>query len=144
MMEQGKLLESLLNSFTAEERNSCEENDFPYLFAKAYDYIRLGPAEYRKKDAYSQPSEDLDDDELKAIESGCRQILEGRGLSAEKPFTGLDVDGFYGLFELFHYNLSTQSVNLTAQGLIDRMEMRHVVNKNIVTYYNLVVYEDFG
>ena len=143
-MEQLKLLSSVLDSLTEEERNACEDNDFPYLFGKAYAYLKMGPEVYRKQDAFRQPSEELDEEELKAIESGCRQILEGKGISEEKPFTGLDVGGFYRLFELFHYNLSMQSAKITKQGMLDRMEMCHVVKENVVVYYNLVRFRNFS
>ena len=37
------------------------------------------------------------------IQSGCKQIVEGKGFSATNPLVDLDVFGFSDLMHLFHF-----------------------------------------
>ena len=138
MGKQEDMLYRLLETFTEEEQRLVDENNFAYIFTKAYRYVQTGPAIYRRQDAFGQPSADLDGEELALVESGCRQVLEGRGLTPERPFTGLDVHGFYCLFRLFHYRLSQQAATFRDDGILDTMQLEHLMSGETVTYYNLV------
>jgi hypothetical protein len=134
-------MDEVLDGMSEEMRELAMENRFPYLFAKSYLYLQMGPDAYRTLDAFDEPSDDLDAEDLALIESGCRQVMEGKGLTPEDPFRGLGISGFYALFRLFHFALVRQSVTPNKQGMLDRMEMRHVVDGGEVVYYNLVQYD---
>jgi hypothetical protein len=101
----------------------------------------MGPEAYRSRDAFGEPSVELDAEDLALIESGCRQMMEGRGLTPEDPLRGLGIHGFYALFRLFHFSLVRQSVIPGEEGMLDRMRMRHMVDGGEVVYYNLVQYD---
>jgi hypothetical protein len=139
-----EMLNSLMDNMSDEEETIAMDNRFPYLFTKAYIYLKSGPDNYRKDDYFKLPSKDLEIDELAAIESGCNQILQGKGLVREKPFTGLDVRGFNLLFELFHFKSSARKSKSTKIDgktcFIDQITFKHVVDGSEITYYNLVSY----
>ena len=100
-----KDLISLMDQMSAEKQAIATENRFGYIYAKAALYLKIGPEKYRNKDFFSLPPIDLNEHELNAIECGCKQIMEGKGLSADDPLTGLGINGFYILFELFHFKI---------------------------------------
>lgn len=131
-----------LPNFSKELDEIAEQNQFYYIYAKAEMYLKMGPDAYRKGDFFQMPDIDLPQDLLDLIEIGCKQILEGKGLTKDNPFTGLGISGFYRLFELFHFDrLSRNSYYLEKEengGIIDEITFQHVMNKNEGTYYNLV------
>ena len=137
----------------AERLQAAYENDGPrppmgievpegfwYIHFKAFAFLKTGPEEYRSFDALQQPSENLPAARLQAIKRGCEQILQFRGLSADRPLEGLGVDGFYALLRVFHFVLSLQAArsNGAADTILDRMTMRHCVDGRELTLYNLV------
>ena len=100
---QKALLDKTINQFSEKEKNLVDSNRFVYIFSKAWLYTKLGPEKYRKDDAFNQPPIDLDYEDLEVLANGCKQVLEGVGLTIDKPFTELDVMGFSALFRLFHF-----------------------------------------
>jgi hypothetical protein len=144
MNEEIELLDKIMDAMTSEEQELALDNRFAYIFTKAHRYLKVGPEIYRKDDFFEQPSIKLSKEELALIESGCKQILQGKGLTAENPLTELHIGGFYRLFELFHFKTESQqmaSMNTKAQkGILDKMYLKHLVDGSEVAYYNLVEY----
>jgi hypothetical protein len=140
-MEWNDLMDEVMDGMSSELEEMAMVNRFPYFFSKAFTFLHKGPDAYRSEDAFGEPSADLDAEDLTLLESGCRQMMEGRGLTPEDPLRGLGIHGFYTLFRLFHFSLVRQSVIPGEEGMLDRMRMRHVVDGGEVVYYNLVQYD---
>jgi hypothetical protein len=105
-------------------------------------YLKMGPEKYRRQDFFSMPDIEWQEGDLEVIAVGCRQILEGKGFTPEKPFTGLDITGFRQLFSLFHFEKTARETSKPAKGkFLDKIEMQHLVDGGKVTYYNLVEYD---
>ncbi len=144
-MSMNKQLQEVMDEMTPEYLALAEENQFVYLFSKAYLFLKMGPEAYRNQDFFDQPSEDTDPSVLEAISNGCRQILSGRGFSAEEPLTGLGISGFYALMDLFHFKLGRQSIAGRMEGrrgMLDRMEMCHVMDERPCVLFNFVAYDE--
>jgi hypothetical protein len=145
MKKQLESLDEVISKFTEEEISSVESNRFGYIFSKAWLYNKIGPEKYRKDDAFKQPPSDFDDEDLEIIANGCRQVLEGIGMTKEKPFTGLDVMGFSALFHLFHFkNVARQCkhgfIFNDKRGALDCITFEHVIDGSHVVYYNFCEY----
>lgn len=140
-MDLNDHMDKVMDGMSEEIEEIALENRFPYLFSKAFNFLQMGAEAYRNLDAFGEPSADLDAEDLALLESGCRQLMEGKGLTPEDPLRGLGIDGFYALFQLFHFSLVRQSVIPGEEGMLDRMRMRHVVDGGEVVYYNLVQYD---
>ncbi|NDC76649.1 MAG: hypothetical protein EBZ67_02040 [Chitinophagia bacterium] len=143
-MELNDLMDEVMDGMSDDMEEMAMVNRFPYFFSKAYLFLQMGADAYRSRDAFGEPSTDLDAEDLALIESGCRQMMEGRGLTPEDPLRGLGIHGFYALFRLFHFSLVRQSVMPGEEGMLDRMRMRHMVDGGEVVYYNLVTYDPDG
>jgi hypothetical protein len=142
MFKQLERMNKLMNALSEEERKLFTENRFPYILTKADLYLKIGPEKYRRQDFFGMPDMEWDNDELKVIADGCRQILEGKGFTPEKPFVGLDIRGFTQLFSLFHFEKIGRETSNPGEGkFLDKIKMRHVVDGGEVTYYNLVEYD---
>jgi hypothetical protein len=142
---QIQLLDKLINQFSEEEKNIIDTNRFVYVYTKAWLYIKHGPDKYREDDAFDQPPIDYTKDELKILENGCRQLLEGVGMTCIKPFTGLNVMGFNDLFRLFHFeNVQRKCkhgfVFNDKRGALDCITFQHIVDGSQVVYYNFCEY----
>lgn len=138
----------LINQFSDAEKIIAEKNRYFYIAEKAFLFLKLGPEKYRKNDAFKQPPLDFDDQDLEILANGCRQVLEGIGLTKEKPFTGLDVQGFYGLFALFHFkNIQRQCkhgfILNGSKGALDCITFQHLVDGTKVVYLNFCEYPAF-
>ena len=145
MKKQLESLDEVISKFTEEEKNCVDSNRFAYIFSKAWMYSKVGPEKYRKDDAFKQPPSDFDDEDLEIIANGCRQVLEGIGMTKEKPFTGLDVMGFSALFRLFHFkNVARQCehgfIFNDKRGALDCITFEHVMDGSHVVYYNFCEY----
>jgi hypothetical protein len=114
---------------------------FWYIHFKAFAFLRVGPEEYRSHDALQQPPANLPAARLHAIKRGCEQILQFRGLSADRPLEDLGVDGFYALLRLFHFTLGQQAAlgSGADDTILDQMTMRHLVDGRELTLYNKVI-----
>lgn len=113
---------------------------FWYVHFKAFAFLTVGPDQYRRQDAFRQPPENLSAARLHEVNRGCEQFLQFRGLSPARPLVGIGVDGFYALSRLFHFALVQQAAleTNTADTILDKMNLRHVVDKQELTLYNLV------
>lgn len=145
---QTALLDKTINQFSEKEKNLVDSNRFVYIFSKAWLYTKLGPEKYRKDDAFNQPPVDFDHEDLEVLANGCRQLLEGVGLTIEKPFTEIDVMGFSALFRLFHFkNIQRKCkhgfIFNGKTGALDCITFQHVIDGSKVVYYNFCEYPSF-
>src|SRR5687768_518737 len=102
-----------------------------YVHFKAFLFLQYGPERYRQRDGLKQPPADSSEHTLDAIRRGCEQIFQWRGFLPDSPLEDIGVDGFYVLLRLFHFELVAQSATRAGAEMffLDRMEMRHVVDK---------------
>ena len=147
-INQKEALKKAMNQFSEAEKSIAEANRYGYVFSKAWLYLKLGPEKYRKNDAFKQPPLDFDDQDLEILSNGCRQVLEGIGLTKEKPFTELDVMGFSALFELFHFQQIKRQCQHACilngkKGALDSITFQHVIDGTKVVYYNFCEYPAF-
>ncbi len=114
---------------------------YVYMRTKAVQYLRVGPAIYRRQDYFHMPPGTWDQPILDLVAGGFRQIVEWRGLSEEDPFTGLGIDGFYAMMDVLHFELESQAlVSMKPRGhILDQMVMRHRMDPSLIVLYNMVV-----
>ena len=112
---------------------------FRYIHFKAFLYREVGAEEYRERDALRMHPPDWPPESLEAVESGCRQIYQWRGISAGCPIEDIGIDGFYRLISLFHFRVVGQRLLDTDDGFnLDKMKIRHIVQGDELTLYNRV------
>jgi hypothetical protein len=138
MNELNQNLEALIDQFSKEDTNLCLENRFPYLYTKAYYFIKDGAEAYASSDAFKLPDSSFNSEDLELLKLGCNQLLEGRGFSSKNPFKNLGIRGCHKLFELFHFKFVNQTATKVDGGMLDKMTFKHVMDKKQVSYYNLV------
>ena len=146
-MSLDKEMSKVLQSMSEEDRTYAINNQFAYIYAKAYLFLKKGMDLYFRNDFFLQKeSFTLNDDELlKVLQSGCKQIVEGKGFSASNPLVDLDVLGFSDLMHLFHfYKGARKSKVLThngEDGFLDQITFEHFMEaKRIATLFNFVSY----
>lgn len=138
MNELSQHLDTLIDQFSEEDTNICIENSFPYLYTKAYYFIKDGAESYASSDAFNLPDSSCNSEDLELLKLGCNQILEGRGFSSQNPFKNLGIRGCHKLFKLFHFKFVNQTVTKVEGGMLDKMIFKHIMDKKNVSYYNLV------
>jgi hypothetical protein len=141
MKNQLQALDEVINNFSEEEKLLMNTNQFAYIFSKAWVYLKVGPEKYRKRDAFQQPPIDFDEEQLQTLTAGCNQIINGIGLTSQKPFTNLDVSGFTDLFNLFHFENNSRKTDHKytyngKKGVLDCITFQHFMNDSQITYYN--------
>jgi hypothetical protein len=142
-----KSLDEVMDTMSEEHQLQALDNQFPYLFTKAEVFLKVGPEVYRKEDFFGQPKT-TDSEELEMIKNGCFQLCHGKGLSAENPFTDLDVSGFNYLMRLFHFESESRKtrhgITINGQrGALDCITFKHVMDGRTATYFNFCVYPKF-
>ena len=138
MSDYNEKLETLIDQFSDEDTKLCLENRFPYLYTKAYYFIKDGAAYYASSDAFNLPDSSFNSEDVELLKLGCNQILEGKGFSSKNPFKNLGIRGCHKLFELFHFKFVNQTVTIVDDGMLDKMTFKHVMDKKQISYYNLV------
>lgn len=128
----------IYDNLSFEERQLFDKNKYTYIYLKAQYYLEIGPEKYRQSDYFHMPIHTLDNYETMSIADGCKQILEGIGLTQKKPFQNIGVSGFNRLFEIFHYEVIKVETTITSTGYLDKMTLKHFINDDIIQYYNLV------
>jgi hypothetical protein len=134
-------LNAIMDEKSDAENEILLDNQFPYLFYKAFLYLKIGPEKYRKDDFFKQPLEGSTQEELDFLTTGCNQIIQGFGFFKNEPFTGLSVSAFYSLMRLFHFqylNKTTKyNFNLNDQkGILDCIMFKHAIDGRTCTLYN--------
>ncbi len=111
---------------------------FGYLHFKAFAFLAVGLDDYRLNDALHFPPEALPASRLDAIQRGCKQIVQFRGASVERPLEDIGVDGFYALLRLFHFeHMGHKTLATELPGVVlDEMQMKHLVDSREITLYN--------
>ena len=142
-----KSLDEVMDAMSEEHQLQALDNQFPYLFTKAELFLKVGPEIYRKEDFFGQPKT-TDSEELEMIKNGCIQLCHGKGLSAENPFTDLDVSGFNNLMRLFHFESESRKtrhgITINGQrGALDCITFKHAMDGRTATYFNFCVYPKF-
>ena len=132
-------IEQITEKLTDDEGNLFLNNMFPYIMTKADSFLTEGSEEYRSSDAFGFPLETWTSNDLDLIKNGCAQVLNGTGFLPDKPFTDLGVRGFNLLFTMFHYrSIKRKTKRLGLGKMLDEITFEHAVQKNQVTYFNLV------
>ena len=146
-MSLNKEISKVLQSMSEEDRSYAINNQFAYIYSKAYLFLKKGIDLYFRHDFFlEKESFTLNDDELlEVLQSGCKQIVEGRGFRATNPLVDLDVFGFSDLMHLFHfYKGARKSKALThngENGILDQITFEHFMEeKRIATLFNFVSY----
>lgn len=120
--------------------------ELPYIQTKAAQFLAVGPDIYRKNDFFGEPEGPLDELDIALLQHGCRQLLEGRGIKAERPLTHLGVLACSALFGMFHFikvhQVAYEGEDEGRKGLLDQLTLRHMVKGIEVTYWNLCVRGD--
>jgi hypothetical protein len=134
------LYESL--SEEAKLKVDSEDSRFPYIFFKALNFIEVGPLKYRTEDFFNQPITN-DTSELALIQHGVEQLILGKGLCKENPFTKLDVLGFSLLMGLFHFESIKRSTTYRfylneQKGILDEITFQHLVEGSQITLFNFI------
>ena len=138
MNELNQHLEALIDQFSNEDTNLCLENRFPYLYTKAYYFIKDGAEAYASSDAFKLPDSSFNSEDLELLKLGCNQILEGKGFSSKNPFKNLGIRGCHKLFELLHFKFVNQTVTKVEGRMLDKMTFKHLIDKREIIFYNLV------
>jgi hypothetical protein len=133
--------DAFFKSLTEADRQTAQENRFPYIYSKAALFLKMKPEIYRKNDFFGQPPAEFDEEDIAILKHGCQQVLEGKGFKKENPFTGLDVFGFSALMRLFHFQQLSRKTFHTYEheertGILDCITFRHLVEDTEVVYYN--------
>jgi len=144
MKKRYEIISQLYDNMDDATRALAEQNRFSYILGKAIQYLTVGPVIYRKNDFFNQPLSSINEEELAFIKNGCQQLLQGKGFTIDNPFTGLEVGGFYRLFDLFHFEFHSRITHRTMRNkmnvFIDEMKMQHIIDQSVVVYFNLIEY----
>ncbi len=146
-MSLNKEISKVLQSMSEEDRSYAINNQFAYIYSKAYLFLKMGMDLYFRHDfflirkSFTYNNEDL----LEVLQSGCKQIVEGRGFSANNPLVDLDVFGFSDLMRLFHFSKGARKSNALTHngenGILDQITFEHFMEeKRIATLFNFVTY----
>lgn len=141
MMNSFEKLDALMDSLTNEEQETMLENQFPYIYSKANQFLQMGADTYRKGDFFKQPPEEMSQEDLDILQLACRQIAEGKGFDKNKPLTGLGVSGFYDVMQLFHFQSKSRETFYQfrlgeEKGALDCITFQHRVDGREATLYN--------
>lgn len=136
-------MDALFAPLTQEQQEDLLDNQFAYIFVKAYKYLETDPASYREADYFKMPPATLTAQDLAIIKSGCEQIIEGKGFSESTPLMNIGVSGFYNLMNLFHFkSLERKTKHGTVigenRGAMDCMVFKHAMDERKAKLYNFV------
>jgi len=109
-----------------------------YLQTKAQILLERGVDAYRESDWFKLPPRHWEAARLDRVVAGCRQLVAGRGESAEEPLTGLGVAGAHDLLAAFAFRVvRVRSIRIVGV-FADEMTARHRVSGLEVLVFNLV------
>lgn len=119
------------------------ENFYEYIHNKAERFLEIGYKKYRKSDAFNMPDFRMTKQRLDLLETGCRQIVEYKGMTPNTSFENIGIPGFYRLMKLFHYKVYKQATTGTSEEyFLDEMHMKHVMTDERMILYNKVKKHD--
>jgi hypothetical protein len=136
-------MDEIFAPLTQEQQLYLLDNQFSYIFAKAYKFLEKEPVIYRAEDYFKQPTAKLKSEDLTIIKSCCKQIIEGKGFSESSPLMNIGVSEIYRLMRLFHFKVEeNKTKNGTVigenRGVLDCMVFKHVKDNRKATIYNFV------
>jgi len=136
-------MDEIFAPLSQEQQLYLLDNQFSYIFAKAYKFLEKEPVIYRAEDYFKQPTAKLKSEDLTIIKSCCKQIIEGKGFSESSPLMNIDVSEIYRLMRLFHFKFEeNKTKNGTVigenRGVLDCMVFKHVKDNRKATLYNFV------
>jgi hypothetical protein len=116
-----------------------------YMRAKIELYLRLGPARYRRADAFRMPPAGTSKEVLAAMRAGYEQLLAGRGLERGVPLEKVGVHALNLMMSTLHFDFAEQSAQQVGGAMLDKMVFEHRVDASMrVTVFNLVEYDAGG
>ena len=132
-------LDILMNKLSNDDVKLLSNNRFPYIFKKAYFFLRDGPQTYKNIDAFNLTDNSFSNIDIENIKIGCKQILIGKGFRKEFPLEGIGVRAFYKLFELFHFEMTNQiSYKMDSFKRLNKITFEHNMDKSKIVCYNIV------
>lgn len=139
-------LDKIMSAMSDQESEVALNNHLPYIFTKAEMFMRMGAEKYRKGDFFKQPDADYTPEDIDILKTGCKQILDGKGFSKDKPLKGLGVFGFSGLMLLFHFEKESRVTDHSFEmegkrGALDAITFRHLMDERRATLYNFCEYD---
>ena len=123
----------------------------PYLKSKAEMYIKLGHEKYSKMDALKMPpiewEQEFGVEIWDTLLSGCKQIIENKGMTADNPFENIGIVCMNMLMEIFHYEFVEQKlINESEKDgttyMLDNIKYKHIKKDEEISVFNLVEYID--
>lgn len=110
-----------------------------YVEYKLQRFLEVGPEAYREDDALDMPGIDWSEQTISLLQSAARQLLDGAGLTVERPLEGLDIPTAYRLMDLVHFRRVRQAIaGKDATTFTDRMECAHIMSDFQLVFYNRV------
>jgi hypothetical protein len=133
-------------TYTKEELDYLDKNNFFYVQAKAEIILTRGVLTYLKKDFF-QASLNVSSEDIPIIELGCTQILNGAGMFEKQPIQHLGVSGINLLMQIFHFQPKSRKTKYgfrynNTKGALDRLEFHHIVDKRRIIILNFCEYEN--
>ena len=84
-------------------------------------------------------SSDWSEQTITLLQSAARQLLDGAGLTVERPLEGLDIPTAYRLMDLVHFRRVRQAIaGKDTTTFTDRMECAHIISDSQLVFYNRV------
>lgn len=139
-MDAEKILDNLFAKWDNSEQDLAIDNHFPYILTKAVIFLSSGANNYQKHDFFNEPSK-LDSSSVDRLKLGCKQIIEGKGLTAETAFSDLGISGLYQLMRMFHFKRTRKHTEYNYQGnstILDQITFQHRVDNRIITLFNKI------
>ena len=115
------------------------ENFYEYIHCKAALFLEIGYKAYRKRDAFNMLDFRMTRPRLDLLQTGCRQIVEYKGMTPDTAFENIGIPGFYRLMKLFHYQVYKQATSDRGEDyFVDEMYMKHRMTGEKMKLYNRV------
>lgn len=131
----------MFDKLNEDEKGLFVKNKYGYIFAKAKLFLEIGAKEYLEIDFIKIDTSDLNNEDFEILYKGCRQILNGKGLSVDRPFENIGILGFAKLFEIFHFNaVRIKTLKPESMRFLDVMCLEHIVDGYHAEYFNLIEY----
>ena len=128
---------------TPEMERLAVDNFYEYIHSKAELFLEIGYKTYRKRDAFKMPDFRMTRQKLDLLQTGCRQIIEYRGMTPDTAFENIGIPGFYRLMKLFHYQVYKQATSGRSEAyFLDEMYMKHTMTGQKMMLYNKVKKND--
>jgi len=124
---------------TTEELSLAKKYNYFNLLEEAVNFLHWGELYFNEESLVDL--DELDFDEQLNIRKACIQMVQGKGLSIERPFMDLGISGFNLFLRFMGYSPVIQYlVKSTKDGIYDKIEFRNKSGKEIVLF-NFVMKE---